>query len=48
MYVQLQIVGSSKALGEWDVAAAPTLSWTPGDVWTWEAALYPCKAEFKV
>ena len=43
------MVGSCPALGAWDVATAPDLHWTDGDVWT-QAVEVPAGAqiEYKV
>ena len=37
----LKVVGSSEALGNWDVSRSPSMTWTDGDVWRLELALPP-------
>ena len=32
----LKVVGSSDALGGWDVSKSPSMTWTDGDVWCLE------------
>ncbi len=32
----LRVVGDGPALGEWDLAAAPAMAWSEGDVWVAE------------
>lgn len=44
----LKVVGSSEALGAWDAASAPLMTWGEGDVWTLLRPLPPGEHEFKV
>ncbi len=40
------MVGSHPALGEWDVAAAPDMQWTPGHRWVANVAV-PAQSDFE-
>ena len=42
----LKVVGSHPALGEWDVAAAPDMQWTPGHKWVANVTV-PAQSEFE-
>lgn len=44
----LRVVGSEKALGNWDCAKAPKMEWSAGDRWTLTLDLGPGNYEFKV
>ena len=37
--LSLKICGNCKALGNWDLEAAPLMTWTEGDVWTLQTRL---------
>lgn len=44
----LRVVGSCTELGEWDVAAAPALTWQPGNSWAADLVLPPGSHSFKL
>jgi hypothetical protein len=44
----LKAVGGGQQLGDWDVADAPPLQWSEGDVWSTSLLMPPGNYEFKV
>jgi hypothetical protein len=44
----LRVVGSCTELGEWDAAAAPALTWQPGNSWAADLVLPPGSHSFKL
>lgn len=35
----IRVIGSHPTLGDWQIDAAPTMNWSPGNVWVYEAEL---------
>eukprot|EP00193_Tetraselmis_chui_P006793 CAMPEP_0177757202 /NCGR_PEP_ID=MMETSP0491_2-20121128/3517_1 /TAXON_ID=63592 /ORGANISM="Tetraselmis chuii, Strain PLY429" /LENGTH=395 /DNA_ID=CAMNT_0019272837 /DNA_START=409 /DNA_END=1596 /DNA_ORIENTATION=- len=38
----LKVIGSTPSLGSWDLAKAPSMSWSEGDMWSTKVALNQC------